>query len=122
MKEHRTLNMVDLLFDACNDNIDVLKYVHADNHGWRNAIQCYIVATATQPDFYFLKAQWASSVNTILHPFLNFNDVSTVISYNLKMMHRDALFDENEKSHFMHETVAQYETIVRETRKRARTD
>ena len=122
MRAHATLNIVELFFDACNDNINLLKYVHADSNGWRSVIQRYIVATATPPDFYYLKAHWATSLHTIVNPFLDFDDVSTVISYNVKMMQRDALFDDEEKSQFLHRTVAQYETIVRETRKRGRTD
>ena len=122
---HRRLppDVVDLLLIACSHNLRVLRYVHLDGCAWKRAFQAHIVTTPAPSKYYHLKVQWAATLYAIVQPYLEYEDVLAIVSYNSKlMMHEDVLVGEKEKRIFERNSAVQYAEIVSKLHKRTRSE
>lgn len=114
---------IDLLLNACRYNRSVIRYVHSDKQLWERALQRHIVTLPVPNKYYYLKTQWAATLYTIVQPYLDYEDVLAIVSYNATLMtDDDVLLHENEKRAFACNSVLQYEGIVSKHHKRTRTE
>ena len=120
--EHTAPTAVDIFFRACAQDLRVLRYVHAERHIWEQRLFDYIVNRCPcSNESYLLKTQWATTICTVVHPHLTFEDIVDIMIYSVMCMDYDCVtIDEKARDAFIINSLHQYDNVTRKSKKRAR--